>query len=136
VVLAGIAVTVLGSVVFTRVGATSGGVALGAALFVWGIGVAAVTVPVSAAAYDGLPPAAIPDATSTLMTIQTVGASAGAAVLAAILQNRLARHAGDPAAAFAETFRWVLLFTLLTAIPALLLPFRRRAAGGLTRSAG
>lgn len=136
VVLAGIAATVLGSVVFTRVGAATGGIVLGVALFVWGIGVAAVTVPVSAAAYDGLPPAAIPDATSTLMTIQTVGASAGAAVLAAILQNRLVRHAADPAAAFAETFRWVLLFTLLTAIPALLLPFRRRAASGPARSAG
>jgi MFS family permease len=123
VVLAGIAVTTLGTLAFTRVGAHTSAVALGVALLVWGAGVAAVAVPVSAAAYEGLAPAEIPGATSTITTVQTVGASAGAAVLAAILQARLAHHGA--AGAFAGTFWWVLGFTALTVVPALLLPRRR-----------
>ena len=90
----------------------------------WGIGIAAVAVPVAAAAYQGLPPARIPTATSAITMVQTVGASVGAAVLAAILQHRAAQHPDELAAAFAETFRWVLAFTALTVIPALLLPMR------------
>jgi predicted cobalt transporter CbtA len=101
-------------------------VALGVALLVWGAGVAAVAVPVSAAAYEGLAPAEIPGATSTITTVQTVGASAGAAVLAAILAARLAHHGA--AGAFAGTFWWVLGFTALTVVPALLLPRRRVAS--------
>jgi hypothetical protein len=49
-------------------------------------------------------------------------------VLAAILQGRLAHHHDAPAVAFADTFWWVLGFTALTLIPAMLLPLRR--AGG------
>ena len=77
-----------------------------------------------AAAYQGLPPPAIPGATSAITMVQTVGASVGAAVLAAILQSRTAHHTGAPAAAFADTFWWILAFTALALIPALLLPIR------------
>ncbi|TQL88094.1 EmrB/QacA subfamily drug resistance transporter [Actinoallomurus bryophytorum] len=117
VVLAGIAVTTLGTLVFTQVGPHTSGVALGVALLIWGTGVAAVAVPVSAAAYEGLAPAEIPGATSVITTVQTVGASVGAAVLTAILA---AHH--DTAAGFAGTFWWVLGFTALTLVPAMLLP--------------
>lgn len=125
VVLTGIVITVLGTLAYTQVGAHTSDLALGAALLVWGIGVAAVAVPVSAAAYEGLPPAAIPSATSAITTIQTVGASVGAAVLATILRGRTAHHPGAPAHAFADTFWWVLALGLLTLVPALLLPLRR-----------
>jgi EmrB/QacA subfamily drug resistance transporter len=128
VVLAGIAVGTLGTLTFTQVNAHTNGVVLGAALLIWGMGVAAVAVPVSAAAYEGLDPAEIPGATSAITTVQTVGASVGAAVLAAILQGRLNHHRGAPAAAFADTFWWVLGFTALTLIPAMLLPLRRAKA--------
>ena len=66
----------------------------------------------------------IPSATSAITMVQTVGASVGAAVLAAILQNRTAHQQGALAAAFADTFWWILGFTALTLIPALLLPMR------------
>jgi EmrB/QacA subfamily drug resistance transporter len=125
VVLAGIAVSVASTLVFTQVDAHTSGVLLGAALLVWGVGVAAVAVPVSAAAYEGLPPTRIPGATSAITTVQTIGASAGAALLTAILQGRLTHHRGAPAAAFAGTFWWVLGFTALTLVPAALLPLRR-----------
>lgn len=125
VVLAGIALGMLSALTFTQVNAHTNEVVIGLALLVWGAGVAAVAVPVSAAAYEGLPPADIPSATSVLLTVQTVAASVGAAVLAAILQGRLAHHHDAPAMAFADTFWWVLGFTTLTLIPALLLPLRR-----------
>jgi predicted MFS family arabinose efflux permease len=129
VVLAGIAATTLSALAFTQVGAHTGGVILGGVLLIWGMGVAAVAVPVSAAAYEGLEPTEIPSATSTITTIQTVGASVGAAVLAAILQSRLSHHHGTPATAFADTFWWVLGFTALTLVPAMFLPLRRPQPG-------
>jgi EmrB/QacA subfamily drug resistance transporter len=124
VVLTGIAVTTVGALAYTQVTEHTHDLVLAASLLIWGIGIAAVAVPVSAAAYQGLPPAMIPGATSALTMIQTVGASVGAAVLAAILQSRTAHHPGALAAAFADTFWWVLGFTALALIPALLLPMR------------
>jgi len=120
VVLTGIAATTLGALAYTQVTAHTNALFLAASLLVWGIGIAAVAVPVAAAAYQGLQPAMIPSATSALTMIQTIGASVGAAVLAAILQS----HTGPLDAAFADTFWWVLGFTALALIPALLLPMR------------
>ncbi|WP_433040645.1 DHA2 family efflux MFS transporter permease subunit [Dactylosporangium sp. CS-033363] len=123
VVLAGIAISTAAAVAYTQVDRHPPALLLAAALLVWGIGIAAVAVPVSAAAYQGLDPSSIPAATSALTMIQTVGASVGAAVLAAILQR-----SAPGAEAFARTFWWVLAFTALTLIPALLLPMRRTPA--------
>jgi len=124
VVLTGIAVTTLGASAYTQVTAHTPDLVLAASLLVWGIGIAAVAVPVSAAAYQGLPSTSIPGATSALTMVQTIGASVGAAVLAAILQDRTAHHPGALTAAFADTFWWVLGFAALALIPALLLPMR------------
>jgi EmrB/QacA subfamily drug resistance transporter len=124
VVLTGIAMTTLAAVTYTRLTAHTPVLVLAASMLVWGMGVAAVAVPVSAAAYDGLPPADIPGATSAITMVQTVGASVGAAVLTSILQYRLAHHPGAPALAFADTFFWVLAFTGLALVPALVLPMR------------
>jgi EmrB/QacA subfamily drug resistance transporter len=117
VVLTGIAVSTVAALGYTQVSATTPFPVLAASLLVWGIGVAAVAVPVSAAAYHGLPPAEIPNATSAITMIQTVGASVGAAVLSAILLGR-----GGGAQAFAYTFWWVLIFGVLALGPALVLP--------------
>jgi EmrB/QacA subfamily drug resistance transporter len=137
VVLVGIAVSTLAAAAYTQVTSSTHAALLAAALPLWGIGIAAVAVPVSAAAYDGLPPASIPAATSAITVVQTVGASVGAAVLTAILQSRTAQHPGVPAAAFADTFWWVLACTGLTLVPALLLPMRpARAATGGARPTG
>ncbi|MGH4024664.1 MAG: MDR family MFS transporter [Pseudonocardiaceae bacterium] len=125
VVLVGIAITVVSALAYTQVGADTNEWLLASALLFWGVGVAASTVPVMAAAYAGLQPALIPRATSAITTIQTVGACFGAAVLAVVLQDRIA----DPesptlAAAFAVTFWWVLALSALALIPALFLPRR------------
>ncbi len=87
VVLTGMALTTLGAIAYTQVTSHTRDLVLAAALLVWDIGIAAVVVPVSAAAYQGLPPTMIPSATSAIIMIQTVGASAGAAALATILQT-------------------------------------------------
>ncbi|MGZ0152171.1 MFS transporter [Kribbella sp. WER1] len=54
---------------------------------------------------------------------------AAASVLTAILQSRLGRHAAEPAAAFADTFWWILAFTAVTLLPAVLLPIARNRSG-------
>jgi EmrB/QacA subfamily drug resistance transporter len=132
VVLTGIAVTTFGAIAYTQVSSHTPDLVLAASLLVWGIGIAAVAVPVAAAAYQGLPSPMIPSATSAITMVQTIGASIGAAVLATILQNRTAHHPGALAAAFADTFWWVLGFAALAVIPALLLPLGpagKRGAG-------
>ncbi|GAA2639506.1 MDR family MFS transporter [Dactylosporangium fulvum] len=130
VVLTGIAVTTLGAIAYTQVTSHTHALVLAASLLLWGIGIAAVAVPVSAAAYQGLPPTAIPSATSAITMVQTIGASVGAAVLAAILQHRAAHQPGALAAAFAGTFWWVLGFTALAVVPALFLPMRPATPAG------
>ncbi|MCW3819447.1 DHA2 family efflux MFS transporter permease subunit [Micromonospora sp. DR5-3] len=126
VVLVGLTVAVGGTVAYTQVRPDSDPVLLAVALLVWGIGIAAATVPVMAAAYQGLAPSLIPRATSAITTIQTVGASFGAAVLVVILQRRLTGAADGGAAAraaaYGHTFWWALAFTALAFVPALLLP--------------
>jgi len=127
VALAGVGITVVATAAFTQVTATSSFVVLAIAFLVWGMGIAASTVPVSVAAYHGLDPADIPGATSLVTTVTTIGASAGAAVVTSILQSHLGNHPADPAAAFADTFWWVLAFTAVTLLPAMMLPVRRNA---------
>jgi hypothetical protein len=51
---------------------------------------------------------------------QRLGGAVGTAIFAVILQHGL--DAGKGAGAFADTFWWVLGLTVLTVIPALLLP--------------
>jgi EmrB/QacA subfamily drug resistance transporter len=133
VVLTGIALTTLAAIAYTQLAAGVNGLVLAASMLVWGMGVAAVAVPVAAAAYDGLPPAAIPGATSAITMVQTVGASVGAAVLSAILQYRTAHHPDALATAFAGTFWWVLAFAALALVPALVLPMRRGARPAAAR---
>ncbi|MCW3839995.1 DHA2 family efflux MFS transporter permease subunit [Micromonospora yasonensis] len=136
VVLVGLTVAVAGTAAYTQVRPDSDPVLLAVALLVWGIGIAAATVPVMAAAYQGLAPGLIPRATSAITTIQTVGASFGAAVLVVILQRRLTGAADGGAAAraaaYGHTFWWTLAFTTLAFVPALLLP----AAPGKSRPTG
>ncbi|MEU9829462.1 hypothetical protein [Micromonospora chersina] len=92
----------------------------------------ATVVPVLASPYRGLPPAAIPRATSAIRIFQQLGGAFGGAVLAVVLQRQLAGQAdaAGRAAAFGATFWWVLGFTLLAVLPALLLPATRAPRPG------
>jgi hypothetical protein len=79
-----------------------------------------------AGAFQNVPPAEVPDASSTTRIVQQVGGSFGASVLAVILAQQLLSHtavtATAPGHAFNTAFWWAIGFGLLALIPALRLP--------------
>ncbi len=129
IVLAGVVLTMAGTVAYTQVGVRTNEILLGLSLVVRGAGLGAVTIPVMAAAYLGLRPEQIPHATSVTRIAQQLGGAFGTAILAMILATQLHTHqaaglAGQ-AIAFAGTFWWSLGFTAIAIIPALALPYQR-----------
>ncbi|MFD4925831.1 MDR family MFS transporter [Streptomyces goshikiensis] len=128
VVLAGIGLTVLGTVPFVLTGDPLPEALLIAALFLRGVGLGAVVPPNVAATYTSVDRSQAPAATSARTVLNRVGGSVGTAVLAVILQNALAGGGGaEPQTAYAHTFGWALAFGVLTLVPAALYP--RRAPG-------
>ena len=152
VVPAGIGLALAGMAVYTGIGPDTGYVALGAALFVIGLGLGATIMPTMAAAYETLSREQMPRATSVLNTTQRVAGALGTALLAVILQRAMASelpgfegglseaarlassgHADVRPAladAFATTFRIALAMTVVALVPALLLPRRHRGNSG------
>jgi len=132
IVLAGVVLTIAGTVAYTQVGVDTNEVLLGLSLVVRGAGLGAVTIPVMAAAYLGLRPDQIPDATSVTRIAQQLGGAFGTAILAMILATQLHAHQGaglaGQATAFAGTFWWSLGFTAIAIIPALALPHEHGSA--------
>ena len=134
--LAGIVLAALGTVPFALAGPRTSMVLLGAALVVRGAGLGAATIAPMAGAFQGLPKADLPHASSAIRITQQVGGSFGAAVLVVILARQAsaqaATHASAHAAArtaglataFAHTFWWCVGFTALAVLPALLMPGR------------
>jgi EmrB/QacA subfamily drug resistance transporter len=130
IVLAGVILTMAGTVAYTQVGVHTSEILLGLSLVVRGAGLGAVTIPVMAAAYLGLRPGQIPHATSVTRIAQQLGGAFGTAILAMILATQLRAHqdaglAGQ-ATAFANTFWWSLGFTAIAIIPALALPHQHK----------
>jgi EmrB/QacA subfamily drug resistance transporter len=148
VIVVGLVLLSLGTAVFTQIGATTSYWLLGAALVVRGVGLGATMMPAMAAAYSTLDRAAVPRATPMLNTLQRVGGSLGTAVLAVVLQHRLAAELGsrlagggravpagvraraaEPLAhAFAGTYWWAVAFGALALVPAGVLAFVERGA--------
>jgi EmrB/QacA subfamily drug resistance transporter len=129
VVLTGIVLAAAGTAPFALAGGHTNQLLLAAALVVRGAGLGAVTIPVMAAAYQGLRSEQIPHASSATRILQQIGGAFGAAVLAVILQDQITSHirgVDGRAVAFDHTFWWTFALTALALIPALLLP--RQAA--------
>ncbi|TDD80402.1 DHA2 family efflux MFS transporter permease subunit [Actinomadura darangshiensis] len=144
VVPAGIVLGLLGTAAYTQIHADTSPILLAAALFVIGLGLGATIMPSMAAAYQALPPALIPRATSAINTLQRMGASVGTTALAVILQHEItaqspglagaalaplpdsSRVAVAPllATAFGHAFWIALAVGALAIVPALLLPRR------------
>jgi EmrB/QacA subfamily drug resistance transporter len=123
IVLAGMALAVLGTLPYALVGPDTSEALLSAALVVRGAGLGAAIVPIMAGAYAELEREAIPRATTAIRIIQQVGGSLGTAILAVILQHRLG--ATTPTAGFGDTFTWALAFTAVAFVPALALGGRQ-----------
>ncbi|ROQ89050.1 EmrB/QacA subfamily drug resistance transporter [Streptomyces sp. 2132.2] len=123
--LAGVVVTLLGTLPFALIDQNSDQGLLAAAMVARGIGVGVVTLPSLAAAYRSLAPAAMPRASSAMNIFQRLGGSVGTAVVAVVLQNAVTAGKADGAPlaeSFSASFWWVFAFTALTLLPVLFLP--------------
>ncbi|HEX3318719.1 MAG TPA: MFS transporter [Solirubrobacteraceae bacterium] len=119
-VLTGLAFAAVGTLAFTQLGTDTSHALLALSGIPRGIGMGLAFPSLLGASYRTLTGADIPRASTTINILQRVGGAVGTAIFAVILQDGL--DAGHGAAAFADTFWWVLGLTLLTAIPAALLP--------------
>jgi len=150
VVLGGLVVLLLGTFVFTEVGATTSYWLLASAVVVRGIGLGFTMMPAMAAAYSTLQANQVPRATPMLNVVQRIGGSIGTALLAVVLQRQLAaaipgpagglegarglppaaqaKLAGPVATAFAQTYWWSLALTAVAVIPAVILALSERRA--------
>ncbi|GLZ29308.1 MFS transporter [Lentzea sp. NBRC 105346] len=120
-IIAGLIITLLGTVAYTQVQADTSELLLGLSLYVRGIGIGAAVIPIMAAAYIGLEKTAIPKASTTVNIMQRVGGSFGTALLAVVLQHELA-GGGDVSVAYGHTFWWTLGFSVIALVPAFLIP--------------
>ena len=144
VVVSGLAAAFAAMAAYTRVGAGTSYALLASALLVVGVGLGCTIVPSMAAAYASAPREAAAHATSLVNVVQRIAGSLGTALLAIVLQRRIAeslpglsggletlgrREAAAPelAAAFAASFRVALVLIGVAVIPALLLPARGAA---------
>jgi EmrB/QacA subfamily drug resistance transporter len=129
IILAGLALTATGTLVYTQLGAHTSILVISAALVISGLGLGAALVPAMTGAYHGLAKEAVPRATSSIRIFQQLGGSFGIAILAVVLQQQIANQGASGqtsslAPAYAHTFWWALAFTALALLPALLLPSR------------
>lgn len=122
VVLASLAMTAAGTVPFALADEHTSEWVLAPALVILGVGLSAANMAVMVGAFRDLRAEQIPHASSTTRIAQQLGGAFGTAVLAVILQRELTGHSG--AAAFDATFLWVVAFTVVAVVPALLLPRR------------
>lgn len=123
-VLVGFAITALGTLPFAVAGAQTGEPLLLATLFVRGLGLGAVTIPLMALAFRGLERTDIPDASIISRIASQVGGAFGTGVLAVILQHGLVGipTVAGAATAFQISFWWSIGFAALAAVLSLMLP--------------
>jgi EmrB/QacA subfamily drug resistance transporter len=134
VIPTGIVLALLGTAVFTQVGADTPYALLSAALFVIGLGLGATIMPSMAVAYQAVPREAVAQATTTINVVQRIAGSIGTALLAVVLQRSLAARS-TPAEAFGTAFTVAAVLVAVALVPALLLPRlrpRQEAAPGET----
>jgi MFS family permease len=127
----------LGTLPFALVTASTPYWLLGLGLVVRGFGFGGSMMPAMAAAYATLQRHEVPRATPMLNVLQRVGGSLGVAIFTVILQNAIRdeQTRSGVNAAFAHTYRWVLVAALIALIPALVLRreearARRERGGG------
>lgn len=124
-VLAGIGLVALGTVAFTQLGPGLPDAVVAVSLLSRGFGAALIGAPVMTLVYRRIEPDRLPRAAGALSLLNTLGGSVGTAVLALVLQSRLSARGADVAAAFADTFWWVLGFVVVAAAGAAKLPGER-----------
>jgi hypothetical protein len=126
--LVGVMIMIAATTPFLFVGIATPYALLACAMVVRGIGVGLAMMPAMTAAFTSLHHHQVNDASPQLNVIQRVGGTLGTAIIAVVLQNKLAlvpgagtgtyTNAAAVAAAFADTYRWVILINGLALIPA------------------
>jgi EmrB/QacA subfamily drug resistance transporter len=128
----GLIALLAGTILWARVGAQTAVGVLVVATFVRGLGISFLGTPAYAAAYGSLERDAVPRATTAYNIVQRCGSALGVAAAIVLLQHQLpttlgtdaSRHPSQAVAhAFGNTFLLLVLATLITFIPAALLPW-------------
>ena len=125
----GFLVIATATVPFVLAGANSSLWLLGAVLFVRGIGLGIVVIPVITVAYVDIRKDQMPDALAISRTVQQLGGAFGTALVAVVLTT--ATTLAHPEAGFAAGFWWTIGFSIAAAVAALLLPPREAGKASL-----
>lgn len=131
-VLAGFLIVLLGTVPFGLADAHTNEWWLMTALFVRGLGLGVVTIPLMALGFRGLERTEVPDASIITRIASQVGGSFGVAVLAVILTGAAASASSTAslASAFQHSFWWAIGFAGVGVLFSLALPGRPPNATG------
>jgi EmrB/QacA subfamily drug resistance transporter len=138
VALLGLGVTLLTTIPFIGLTATTSYTDIGAAMLFRGFGLGLTMMPAMTAAYSRLRPADIAHAAPQLNVLQRVGGSIGTALLTVVLQHGLTNgpHTAAAAAdAFGQTYLWVLALTAVAIAPAVVLARTERGRSVATAAA-
>jgi EmrB/QacA subfamily drug resistance transporter len=127
IVLVAIIITIIGTIPFVFANSATSKILLALALFIRGCGLGGVSIPIMVSIYEGLTKEQAAHGTTATRIFQQIGASAGTAVLAIILQNHIPADADIQAVgkAFNTVFMWSIGFAVLSIIPALFLPIKK-----------
>ena len=120
VAVVGLLVVAAATVPFALTGTDTSLWVLGAILFVRGLGLGVVFIPVMTVAYVDIRKDQMPDASAITRIVQMLGGASGTALVAVVLTA--AASAAHPEAGFAAAFWWITALTLVAAVIALLLP--------------
>jgi EmrB/QacA subfamily drug resistance transporter len=127
VVVIGLIIVAIGTVPFLFAGAGTNDIFLLGTLFIRGAGLAGITIPIMASIYDELKQEEITHGTIVTRILQQIGGAFGTAILVSQFQIHLPQGSATPEAiskAFHFVFAWSIGFTLVSIIPALILPYR------------
>jgi EmrB/QacA subfamily drug resistance transporter len=125
VAVVGFALTALATVPFALAEAGAGLLLLESALFVRGLGIGMVVVPLFSVAFDGLEHDEVPHASIVVRIGQQIGGAVGVALLAVVLASVTATS-GSPGAGFDVTFWWACGIAALAMLGSFALPRRTR----------
>ncbi|MED0661072.1 MDR family MFS transporter [Bacillus smithii] len=130
VVLPSIAITILGTLPFVFFDASTMQWVIWIVLFIRGIGIGGITVPVMSDAYVGLEKLLVPAASVATRIIQNIGAAFGSAMLATVVSSALsAKEAtvSNIADAYHLGFITSLIFMMISILPSLFLTNKKAA---------
>ncbi len=131
IALAGFLLTAATTLPFCFAGADTSNVTLSAILFLRGLALGVLFIPVMTVAYLDIDDKAIPHASILTRVSQQVGASVGTAIAAVVLESSVRSHRLSAQQSFHAAFTAAVVITLVGAVLSLWLP--RRAANSSER---